>query len=130
MTEELSGISGGLGCGEILDNGNPCENTKHGHVLHWANGREPVGDSDMLRLFSGEVASPGRDVAVRVVERVKASLVADKDQLRLRMATGGTPGDMANAVQAWRVLTEGIRGLERAVDRLLGHDIEDEDDEQ
>ncbi len=66
------------------------------------------------------------DHAVRTIGRVKESLIADRDRMNEVLRRGGSYMEMRTAVEAWRVIDEGIRGLEKAIDRVLGHDIPEE----
>ena len=66
--------------------------------------------------------------AVRAIHRVKARFQEDRDKLQRVIAAGGTHLEMRAAVDAHRVIQETIRGLDLAIDRVLGHD-EGMDDE-
>ena len=65
--------------------------------------------------------------AVRAIERVKATHIEDLDKLRETLHRGGTYLEMRAAVDAFRIIDETIRGLEKATDRVLGHDVPEED---
>ena len=55
---------------------------------------------------------------LRAVHRVRVSMLDDKERIKAVLAKGGTFQEMRAAVEAWRVLDEGIRGLQLAVERM------------
>lgn len=67
------------------------------------------------------------DAAVRLINQVKVSMIADRDRMSEALRRGGTYQEMRDAVDAWRVIDEGVRGLEKAVDIVLGHAAGDEE---
>ena len=60
--------------------------------------------------------------AVRAIERVKLTFIEDRDKLREVLGRGGSPLEMRAAVDAHLVVAETVRGLDLAIDRILGHD--------
>lgn len=66
--------------------------------------------------------------AVRAIQRVKLTFIEDRDKLREVISGGGSHLEMRAAVDAHLVVAETIRGLDLAIDRVLGHD-EGENDE-
>lgn len=65
--------------------------------------------------------------AVRAIQRVKLTFIEDRDKLREVIGGGGTHLEMRAATDAYRVIEETIRGLELAIDRVLGNDVKDEE---
>lgn len=65
--------------------------------------------------------------AVRIINRIKEAFIADRDKLRDTIQHGGTHLEMRAAVDAYQVIQNTINGLELAIDRVLGHDIPEED---
>lgn len=66
--------------------------------------------------------------AVRAINAVRVSFIEDQDKLRQVISAGGSHLEMRAAVDAHHVIAETIRGLDLAIDRVLGHD-EGENDE-
>ena len=60
--------------------------------------------------------------AVRIINRVKETFIADRDKLRNTIQHGGTHLEMRAAVDAYQAIQGTINGLELAIDRVLGHD--------
>ena len=58
--------------------------------------------------------------AVRAIQRVKLTFIEDRDKLVGVISGGGSHLEMRSAVDAHRVIAETIRGLELAIDRILG----------
>ena len=63
--------------------------------------------------------------AVRAIQRVKLTFIEDRDKLREVIGGGGSHLEMRAAVDAHLVVAETVRGLDLAIDRILGHDTEE-----
>lgn len=64
------------------------------------------------------------DEVVRAINRVKVQLIADRDRATEALREGGTYQEMNAMTTVWRVIDEGVRGLERAI----GYLTKDEED--
>lgn len=75
-----------------------------------------------------EAPRTATDDAVRALNRVKVSMIADRDRATEALRVGGTYKEMRTMTDIWRVLDEGIRGIERAVGYLLKSEESDDDE--
>ena len=53
--------------------------------------------------------------AVTALNRVKADMIADRDRASRALAEGGTYQEMSVMTTVWRVIDDGVRGIEKAV---------------
>lgn len=69
-------------------------------------------------LEIGDAPHTTTDEAVRAINRVKAQMIADRDRATEALQAGGTYQEMNAMTTVWRVIDEGVRGLERAIGYL------------